>query len=345
MSRVIITNELSDTIRDFRIRNNIQSTDLSLQLNKSPAFVSRIEKGKVKTIDSETLYKLLKCLIREESDTQIAEDIYRSLTIRYSSEEIKKQLWFTNFDTVKCYIPIPSSLIDDINDKISLMDISREYLLYRINTNEAIPDDEINDTSIPNNIWYISNKDGRINIKVLIKSEILNAILDKVKISMPYIYIMAISYYLFKIEKYGEKTEITNDEYFELMEKVTEYLNSFKFYSVSEKNKLLASSKSQEEYRQILNSFDVENYELVNRILSLIRYASDRNITDTNDKLKLLYKNMSWDLGFMLKALSLDYYKLDSLSFTEKKSLIGEINDLISSYLKESEHKPPIEYY
>lgn len=345
MSRVVVTNELSDTLRDFRIRNNIQSTDLSLQLNKSPAFISRIEKGNVKTIDSDIFYNLLKCLIREESDIQIAEDIYHSLTFKYSSEEIKKQLWFTNFETVKCYIPIPSSLIDDINNRLSILKITREYLLYRINSNESIPKDEIGNSSIPCNQWYKSSRDDRINIIISFKSELLNAILDKVKISTPYIYLMAISYYLFKIEKYGDLTEIPVEDNLILMEKVTEYLNGFKFYSVSEKNKMIACSKTQEEYRQILNSFDVENIELVNKILSFIRYASDRNITDTNDKLKLLYKNMNWDLGFILKAFSLDFYKLDSLSFTEKKSLIEDINDLITKYLINSTNQQPIEYY
>lgn len=345
MSRVVVTNELSDTLRDFRIRNNIQSTDLSLQLKKSPAFISRIEKGTVKTIDSDILYNLLKCLIRDESDIQIAEDIYRSLTFKYSSEEIKKQLWFTNFETVKCYIPIPSNLIDDINNRLSLQKITREYLLYRINSNESIPEDEIDNSSIPKNLWYKSKSDDRISIIISISTEFFNAILDKVKISTPYIYLMAISYYLFKIEKYGDRTEITKDDNLELMKNVTEYLNSFKFYSVSEKNKMLTSSKTREEYRQILNSFDIENYELVNKFLTYIRYASERNITDTNEKLKILNKNMSWDLGFMLKAFSLDYFKLDSLSFTEKKSLIEEINDLITKYLNNSTNQQPIEYY
>ena len=156
---------------------------------------------------------------------------------------------------------------------------------------------------------------------------------------------MAISFYLFKIERYNGKITLTDAENLELMNTVTNYLNSYKYYSTSEKNRLLRGAKSQEEYRKILTSFDVEYYDLIIDIISGIKYASERNISDTNDKLRAFDKNMHWDLGFMLKIISLGYSDLEAITVTEKKKLIQDIEKIIKDYKDRNDGEQSIEYY
>ena len=347
MPRAEITIELSDFLRNVRIQNKIPATELANKINKSPAYISRVENGTIKTIDTEDLYTILKTLIHENSDGKIIEDIYRTLRIKYKTEEIERQLWFKNFDTVKCLIPVPDQLIDDFNNRISKLGIDRRYLLYRINSNEALPDKDIVDNTIPTNQWYISDNNNQNfkSIKLYISAHKFDAILDRIEKSAPYVYILAISFYLLKIEKYTDKIKITDEETQELMNIVTDYLNSNKFYSVLEKENLLSGNKTQEEFRQILNSFDIENYEIICDILSGIKYASDRNITYANEKLKDFSENMHWDLGFMLKIVSLDYCNLNKLSVSEKINLITDINNLIGKYTEKSVDSKQIEYY
>lgn len=348
MPRVDITKELSDFLRSMRTQNKVPAIELADKINKSPAYISRIENGTIKSIDSENLYALFKILIHENNDKKIAEGIYRSLRIKYKSEEIDKQLWFKNFDTVKCLIPIPDELIDSINNMINSLGIERKQLLFRINSNEALPEKDIINKSIPTNLWYISDFHGqriKSSIKIEMTAQKLDAILDKVDKNSSYIYIMAIVYYLHKIDKYQERKSITDDENQELMNTVTVYLNKYNFYSVLEKENLLSRTKTQEEYRQILNSFDIENYELVCDILSEVKYVSDCNITYANEKLKAFSENMHWDLGFMLKIVSLNFQELFDLSVTEKTALINEIEMLIDKYLEKSRDRQQIEYY
>ena len=288
MPRAQITTELAETIKSYRVQNKIQSKDLAAHINKSPGFITRIENGSIKSIDTNILYSILEFVIREDNYSKIAEDIYRTLTIKYTNKELSEQLWFTDFETVKCLIPVPSTLIEDINARMTSAGIDREVLLHRINSNEALTNEEINNSSIPVNHWYTPKNDdpGLRSIKISIKEKDFIDILDKVKKTSPYIFIMAIALYLLKIEQYGDTIHLQESENQELMCLTTDYLNSYKFYSVSEKNRLLSGIKTKHEYDQILNSFDIENINLIKGIISCIKYASERNIADRGNAIR-----------------------------------------------------------
>ena len=159
MARVIVTQELADTLRSIRIQSKIQAKSLANHINKSPAYISKLESGNIQTIDNNELYDILKFIIGDAGNyDEIAERIYASLKFKYTKKEIDEQVWFTNFDTVERSIPIPNSLIEDLNNKIKKTNISIPKLLERINANEALDDDEINDPNIPYNQWYHQKK-------------------------------------------------------------------------------------------------------------------------------------------------------------------------------------------
>ena len=72
---------------------------------------------------------------------------------------------------------------------------------------------------------------------------------------------------------------------------------------------------------------------------------SVHNITDTNNKLNSFRNNMKWDLGFMLKLISLDYLSLGDITVANKKKLLTNIEDLIKSYKETSLDQKQIEDY
>lgn len=78
--------------------------------------------------------------------------------------------------------------------------------------------------------------------------------------------------------------------------------------------------------------FDLENSEHIEKILGHLRIASDYNVKTTNEQLKQLEKNLSWDLGFMLKLLSLDFDSLSGTSVSNRRELLTEIQNLIMKY-------------
>ena len=129
------------------------------------------------------------------------------------------------------------------------------------------------------------------------------------------------------------------------MSHTTDYLNSHKFLSIASKDQLLSERQNREEIEDILSTFDLENIEIVNEIISGFRFASECNIKKTNYELKKFSENMKWDLGFMMRILSLDFKALDNTSISNRRVLITEIEKLIEKYQQLPDEQNQIETY
>jgi len=283
----------------------------------------------------------------DSSFDEIVEKIYASLKYKYTPKEIEQQLWFTNFDTVERQIPIPESLVDAVTTNLCSLGITREQLLKRINANEALSDEDNHDASIPCNQWYPQRRigDGAQSIKIQLLPEQLDSILDRGVDISPYVFVFAIVFYVFKMECFGDQVEISDDENSDLMSKATNMLNQHKFFSLAEKNALLSGKETETEIFELLNTFDRDNIEIINEIIAKFKFATECNIKDTNIQLDNFRKNMRWDLGFILKVMSLDYKSLETTSVSNKRNLITAIENLIIEYSQMPENMNKIETY
>ena len=121
MPKIVVTDRLADTFKMLRMQNGIKSKDLAEHLGKTPGYISKLEKQEVKNIDAETVEAIFAFILGEDyKKTEIWEQVYASLQIKYSKAEIDEEIWFTNFDTVYRHIPIPDTIIEYFNDKIEL---------------------------------------------------------------------------------------------------------------------------------------------------------------------------------------------------------------------------------
>lgn len=349
MPRAEITQELRETIKDFRIKNGIPSKILAEHINKSPAYVSKLEKGDINSIDIKELSSILRFITKENSNTKSAEQIYLSLKLKYSPKEIDEQLWFRNYDTIERLIPIPHELLEYINNELVNNSISRSYLNIRINSNEALSKDEISDTSKPENIWYSVpyGNSFKSNIKIHFPLDSMEDILDGKTESSRYMFIFCIVFYIQKIIKYNEKVIISDDDYNLLYQNTTNILNSYKFYSISERNILYNAEikKANQELEGLLNSFSQQNSHYITEILKQFMLASDYNLTNTNQQLCHFNENLHWDLGFMLALISLDFSKLNNVNVRNKKELLKEIKKLVDKYNELPSNQNLIEDY
>lgn len=335
MSRVTITPELSDTIKKLRTQNKIQAKLLAAHIEKSPAYITKLENHEIQTVDADELPEIFQFITKESSEAKSAEQIYNSLERHYTKEEIENQLWFTNFDTVIRKIPIPEQLVDEINNIMESEDISISYLTERINSNEALPDNDINDESIEFNQWYIKDDNAsRSRIKIQISEDQVNRILNKSEEVSSYIFVFCILFYALKIKHYKDAIKIDDDTYQKLYKETTSKLNLYKFFSISAKNILYKQEKKNpnKDIEKLLNNFDKENNGYIIEILSKIILASEYNIKNTNAQLSAFTQNLNWDLGFMLRLLSMDFSTLTNTSVSNKKELLNDIEKLIKKY-------------
>ncbi len=336
MPRAEVTPELSDTLRSLRTQSKIQSQSLATHIGKSPAYITKLENNNIKSIDLDVLYDILGYLSSDASPIDLAEQIYKTLKIKYSAKEIEDQLWFVNFEEVKCLLPVPESLIDEINALIEELHISRQYLLNRINANEALSEEEKNNPSFPDNQWVRTetkdNGDFHNSVKINLTIEYLDSLLDKKRDISQYLYMRAIVFYLLKKKQFGDATDIDVNQYKTLLHDTVTILNSHKYYSISEKNRIISETRSSKEIRNLMNAFDIKNQNIISDILSGFQVASEQNIKLVNEQLEMLAKNMHWDLGFVLRLISIDYSKLDQISFSLKKELLFNIEELVEKY-------------
>jgi len=348
MARAIVTPELADTLRSIRLQNKIQAKALATHIGKSPAFVSKLESGNIQTIDTTELYEIINFVLGDTDDqAELAEKIYASLKFKYSKEEIEEQLWFTNFDTVERQIPVPGSLIDELIRIMETNQISYEYLLKRINSNEALTEEENEDDSIVYNQWYYQNRQGGSGSSIKIKMEEgqLQSLLSKKSDVSPYVFILCTALCLLKIDRFGDQVQISPEDYQELMANAIDLLNTHKFFSISEKDRLLSGRRTQDEISDILSTFDRDNIEILNEIISGFQFASECNIKTTNNQLKKFCENMHWDLGFMLRIISLDFKNLEKTSVSNKRKLIKAFEELIAEYAQLPDEQNKIEIY
>lgn len=347
MPRAIVTPELAETLRSVRLKYKVQANKLAEHIKKSSAFISKLESGNIQTIDTEDLYKILQYICNETNAAELADRIYKSLKIKYTAAEIEKQLWFVNFETIECLLPLPNALIDSLNARIESLGISRQYLCSRINANEALSQEEVNDETLILNQWYHREQSEGFaqSIKINLPEKKLHDILDKKYDVAPYLFIFVIMFYLLKIAKYGDIISLSIEENTALMDETTEELNRYKFFSISEKNRLLSEKQTAEEVQDLLTSFDHDNIEIIGDILSGFRFASNHNIKATNAQLQRFDQNMRWDLGFMLRIISLEFTLLDKTSVSNRKNLLQEIESLIIKYSNLSDAQNRIEEY
>ena len=347
MSKTPVTLELANMLKSLRLQKRIQSKDLAENIGRSSAYITKLEKGEVKSIDNDLLDSILSFL--NGGDTEGEELVERIYAIRKqypSEEEIEKQLWFVNFDTVLRRLPIPEKLISCLNEKITVNAIERTVLLRRINNNEALTEDEKTDESIEFNRWFSPKKNKKAqSIKILLDANVFNDILDRKVAFASYIFVFAIAFYILKIEKYGEQVVISDDENTELMNETTVLLNQNKFFSLAEKSRIIANAETQEQINEVWNSFDTKKKKIVSEILSGFKYASELDIQTTNTRLHNFCSSLHWDIWFMLKLISFSYYDLDELSATMKKEFLNEIENLILKYKELPKAQKTIETY
>ncbi len=335
MPKIEVTAELCDTLRSLRIQNKLQSKDVAMQIGRSPAYLSRLENGYIAHIDYNTLNVLIKTITRQdEIDHNVIETIINNLNIKYTKEDIDKQLWLTNYDTLKCMIPIPSHMIDTINEMLDQNNISRDYLLKRINANEALDQDDIKKSKLQHNIWFQNKNEDHPSHSIIIDMtrKDLDAYLDKTKTSGPYIFIFCIVFYIKKIIKYGNLVKLENNIYEDLYNETSEFLKSFKFMTYTEKAALVGAAKSADELDSLMNSFDDKFYKLTGEIFAGFKALSEHNIETTTERLESFKDNMRWDLGFMLKLVDLPFRDLEDTSIDNRKKVLKEIECLIVKY-------------
>ncbi len=353
MAKYDVTPELAETIKAVRIQNHVTAKSVAEHIGKSQSYMSKLEKGDIKSIHEEELTKIFRFVFGSDKGLQDFLNsslgrIFETLELRFTDEEIAKQIWLDNYDTVLRLIPLSDELVDSLNAKLRSIGISIDELCDRINANEGIYPKVVNADQYPFNEWQpfvVNQKIEFIFIKMHVTLSEIADILEKKTRTANYVTVMAMAYYMIKIEKYGTIVHISEDDNHTIMLEAKNFLSSHKFYSIEVKNSLLRQTQSDAERDELLSSFDRENFALVNKILKYIKLLSEIDIANTNKQLTEFADNLKWDGGFMMHLLSIPFADIESASFTFKRQMLSEIKDVVMKFKELPVKQKQIEIY
>lgn len=354
MPKFDVTPELATTIKTVRIQNHITSKSVAEHIGKSQSYMSKLEKGDIKSIEESELTSILKFIFSNNSDdfqdflNSTLGKILDTLEVRFSNEEISNQLWFDNYDKIRRLIPIPEALIDELTAQMNLLGLSPEKLCLRINSNEGLLEKITNLDQYPFNEWQARVVNHKIDfyfIKMKVDLDRIKKILEKKTISANYATILSIAYYVLKTKDFEEKTIISDAEDRGLMRKAKEFLISHKFFSLTDKRVMRNKAQSESERDALLSSFDKENSEIINELLEGLQVFSELDIARVNESLKTFVENLKWDGSFIMKLINIPFYKMDKASFTIKKEMLKEVQATFEKYQDIPQEQMRIEVY
>ena len=115
-----VTDTLRDTIKKYRKEVGLRGDILARALKKNTSYISQLETGKIKTIDTSLLTQIFEEIFKDEKTTdknKKIEDILKQLNFSLSDKELKRQSWMRVMDLQERLIPISDSIISYIEDK------------------------------------------------------------------------------------------------------------------------------------------------------------------------------------------------------------------------------------
>lgn len=348
MPKVIVDKQLAETLKTMRQERSLPARELADKWGKSPSYISKLENGVIKTIEQEELVQVLRLIVGSTEDDSFIEELFKTVSYKYTRQEIDEMLWFYNFESVYRRIPLPEEMVDDISEKMEEHCISSEQLVKFINSNAFLPDEIKNDDKYPFNIWInhksSDNTEGTY-IKMLVRLEKVNGILRHEIKKANYVTILSMVLYLFRILDFGNELVLTAEQNDLLGKKARNYLENYKIYTLARKKQLVEEAETEEQINEKLSKYDGDNRQIVGEVLDGLLFYSEFDVEIANEQISEFTKNLQWDSPFIMQIAGLPFNKLNDCSYRVKRQMLKRIREIFEEVADMPEKERRMEEY
>ena len=248
--KIKLSENIGLQLKEFRTKYKVKGKDIAELLGKSPAYVSKLEKGQIQQIEKDELVKITNYI------TQSNEGYYlfcEKIAETADAKELDHDIWLMNFDLVDRKLPVPIELVKEIKQRMMELDITSEALATYINQNEDLTFDfllehRIDPNAVEKNVWMPYQEADSVEhphsiIFLEVKGERIQSLIDgKIK-KCEYMFPYAIMYHLLKW-KYKKQGKALDDSLRDSCKiKAEEILLNYKFYSLSVQARCSEQSK------------------------------------------------------------------------------------------------------
>ena len=351
--KLIVSENLGAQLKEFRTSHQIKAKDIAELLNKSPAYISKLEKGQIQQIDKSEFEKITNFITKSNNGYEIFCEL---IAEKADNEELENNIMLLNFDVLERKFPISKELVDEIINRMHRLNVSAEELIDEINKNadlddKFLSDHKIDPNTIEKNIWIPYKEADSLErthsfIFLNYTVEKLEKLLNGKTTKCEYMFPFSIIYHLLKIEQ-RMNIDILNESIIERCKTEAEnILLKYKFYSLSVESRCIKNNISEQEFQKSISKFDLENRKLISEMLAAISFLSKYDVSYTNSKIEMIVKNFKTiDPSFVLAFMAIPLEKIKELNPSIKRKLLDDVNILIDKYANLKVEKDDIERY
>lgn len=343
LPRKIRLNELIGLqLKEFRTQYQVKGKDVAEHINKSPAYVSKLEKGQIQQIDKKELVEITNFITKSDDGYNL---FCEKRVAEANVKDLDNDIFFLNFDLIDRQIPISSELVSAIKSKMEEAEISSEGLAAYINQNEDLTPDflyehKIDSNIVEKNIWIPYREADSIEhphsmIFLEYSAERIEKLINNEINKCEYMFPFAIMYHLLKLS-YKRMGHVINDDIIsECKIKAEEFLLEYKCYSLAVQARFSEQVSTEDEYMKLLNNTDINNMEYMSEIMSKIIFLTQRDVVYTNEKLKMIVDNFNeCDITFPLAFMATSLLEIKDLQSSLKRQFLDEVKSLVHKYAK-----------
>ncbi len=344
MPKYKVTKNMGSALKNLRQYRKIKAIDLAKAINKTGAYISKLEKGELNTIDSEDFIEIIRKMSNNQNEFSEAIDtLLKDTTMEYSEEEQENEAWKLNLDYFYRVLPIESKYKEIVKSKMNQLNITSSELSNYINSNFDLYNDNTLDKQLldnsPKNKWIFNN--GFSFVLMEISSDKIDKILSDDKKTSCYGFLFCILLSLYRLEK------IEKDKAYALTHNT---LMDLKIYTLRDTEEIMHAYDDEQKIHDLLSHRNNTNLPADDRkLLSSLYEFTERihafsviDINYTNEKIESLNKLLKSNPVIALKLIGTNILPLADKPHQLKKDFFNALDDLVQEYsVKEINEDPP----
>lgn len=313
LQTVPLTPDIGMALKNFRIENKITAKTITEKFDKASSYISKLEKGDIKKIDSSFLIQLCNFITGSSDGLGI---FLSKLSQSYKDFPNESKIIIMNLDDLLYEYTVPSKMIKEINRYITLHNISISTIVATINSNNDIAArDDYND--LPLNIWYSPNDDiDNAAIKMSMPLSYVENLLSGKIITIHRVIAEAILYALYQCGKEKNARDIANDK--------------LKLYHIIPRRVVITLTPDNIE--NIFGGLEPDTSDALKDVIMQLRLITTVTKEYGSKRIKQICNNLGEDLGFCFAYMSLNLVELEQKDKEKKKEFLNDLKSLIDKY-------------
>lgn len=344
MPKYNVTKNMGAALKNLRQQRNVKAITLAKTINKTGAYISKLEKGELNTIDCENFIDIIRAMSNNEAEFAEAIDtLLKDTSMQFSEEEEKDEEWKLNLDYFIRALPVKDEYKALVISKMNILQISSIELSNYINQNSDIYNsnefskEDLDKT--PRNRWIFNG--GNSYVLMEIPSNRIDDILTTNTTSC-YGELFCILMSLYRLEKIDKNTAY---------KKAYDDLESMQILMIRDMEAIMQAYDEERQLHDLLSqrnnpNLPEENRQLLNSLNSFTQEVYSFSIIDinyVNEKISNINQLFETDRVLALKLLGTDISPLKDKPTQIKKDFFSALDNLIQEYSIKELSKKDIE--